>query len=220
MRILLAALLVSISLRAQDWQSHFATIPVRTTKFRAHLTPPVELILTSFKPSPPIRAIVLMPGAADRLYFYDWGEVTLPNNPTLLDAITALTNAADLRVFVALPFLLIGREYDDPSDPLSIQPGVAAEKLKLTERKTRGRTYFLDRSYDRIILQAEKLSRLKLKPSRRSFDSWHFYRLAMVGYDLTAAEFLKALAYGTKCSVVVDRKYATFAERPFAQKLP
>jgi hypothetical protein len=206
--------------QTQDWQSHFATIPIRPTKFRAHLTPPVELILTNFKPSPDIRAIVLMPGAADRLYFYDWGEVTLPPNPTLLDAITALTNAADLRVFIAPPFLLIGRPYDDPTDPLSITATAPIEKLKLNERKQRGRTYYLDRPYDRIIPQAEKLTRLKLKPTRRSFASWHFYRLAFVGYDLTAAEFLKALAYGTKCSVVIDRKYANFAERPFTQNSP
>lgn len=215
MRILFAALLLCISVHAQDWQSHFAKIPISTRNFRAHLTPPVELILTNFQPSVEIRAVVLMPGAADRLYFYDWGEVSLPENPTLFDAVTELTNAADLRVFVAPPFLLIGREYDDPSDPLSIVAGVQVEKLKLDERKLRGRTYYLDRSYDRIVSQAEKISRLKVKPSRRSFASWHFYRLAFVGHDLSAAEFLKALGYGTKCSIAVDRKSATFKERPF-----
>ncbi|HUS35456.1 MAG TPA: hypothetical protein VM680_08915 [Verrucomicrobiae bacterium] len=217
MRILVAALLFCISVHAQDWQSHFAKIPIRGTSFRAHLTPPLELILTNFNPTPEIRAVVLMPGAADRLYFYDWGEVTLPKNPTLLDAITALTNAADLRVFLAPPFLLIGRQYDDPSDPLSIAAGVSTEKLKLNERKPRGRTYFLDRPYDRMVPQAEKISRLKLKPTRRSFASWHFYRLAFVGYDLTAAEFLRAVAYGAKCSVTIDRKRATFEPRQFAQ---
>lgn len=215
MRIFIAALLFCISVHAQDWQSHFANIPISTKNFRAHLTPPVEIILTNFQPTAEIRAVVLMPGAADRLYFYDWGEVTLPENPTLLDAITVLTNAADLRVFVAPPFLLIGRQSDDPSDPLSIAPGVSTEKLKLNEHKLRGRTYFLDRSYDRIVPRAEKISRLKMKPSRRSFASWHFYRLAFVGYDLTATEFLKAVGYGAKCSVVIDRKNATFAERPF-----
>jgi hypothetical protein len=215
MRSLVAALLFCISVHAQDWQSDFAKIPIHTRNFRAHLTPPVELILTNFQPTAEIRAVVLMPGAADRLYFYDWGEVTLPENPTLLDAVTALTNAADLRVFVAPPFLLIGRSYDDPSDPLSIAANVSIEKLKLNERKLRGRTYFLDRSYDRVVPRAEKISRLKLKPSRRSSASWHFYRLAFVGYDLTAAEFLQAVAYGTKCSVVIDRKSATFTQRPF-----
>src|SRR5687767_3712380 len=144
MRILVAALLFCISIQAQDWQSHFGNIPIRTKSFRAHLTPPVELILTNFQPTTELRAVVLMPGAADRLYFYDWGEVTLPENPTLLDAVTALTNAADLRVFVAPPFLLIGRESDNPSDPLSIAGAISTEKLKLNERKLRGRTYFLD----------------------------------------------------------------------------
>jgi hypothetical protein len=87
-----------------------------------HLTPPVELILTNFQPTGEIRGVILMPGAADRLYFYDWGQAALPQNPTLLDAITALTNKADLQIFVAPPFLLIARSYDDPRNPLSFAP--------------------------------------------------------------------------------------------------
>src|SRR5215204_1676106 len=75
--LIVIALSQRLSVHAQDWQSHFANIPIRARSFRAHLTPPVELILTNFQPSAEIRAVVLMPGAADRLYFYDWGEVTL-----------------------------------------------------------------------------------------------------------------------------------------------
>jgi hypothetical protein len=215
MRKLLAALLFCLSIHADDWQSAFAKIPIRTTNFPAHLTPPVELILTNFQPTAEIRCVVLMPGAADRLYFYDWGRITLPPNPTLLDAITALTNKADLRVFAAPPFLLIGMKYDDASEPLRLVPGTPLEKLKLDDRKRRGRTYFIDRPYDRLVPQTERLTRLRIKPSRSDPASWHYYRLAFVGYDLTAAEFLRAIAYGTKTSVLVDRKRATFTERPF-----
>ena len=96
MRTLVAALLLCFSIHGEDWQAAFAKIPIHTTKFPAHLTPPVELILTNFQPTAEFRAVVLMPGAADRLYFYDWGQVTLRENPTLLDAITALTNQASL----------------------------------------------------------------------------------------------------------------------------
>jgi hypothetical protein len=219
MRALLAALFLCISIHSEDWQTAFAKIPIRTTTFPVHLTPPVELILTNFQPTAEIRAIVLMPGAADRLYFYDWGHATLPENPTLLDAITALTNKADLRIFVAPPFLLIARAYDDPSDPLFIAPDVRIDKLKLTERKRPGRTYFIDRPYDRLVPQTEKVTRLRIIPSRTDPASWHYYRLSFIGYDLTAREFLQALAYGTKTSVHIDRrKRATFAERPYVNK--
>ena len=71
MRTLLAALLLCVSIHAEDWRAHFAKIPVNVTSFRAHLTPPVDLVLTNFRPTAEIRAVVLMPGAADRLYFYD-----------------------------------------------------------------------------------------------------------------------------------------------------
>ena len=209
MRTLLAALLFCFSTQAEDWQAHFAKIPINTTSFRAHLTPPVDLVLTNFQPSSEIRAVVLMPGAADRLYFYDWGEVKLPPNPTLLDAITALTNAADLRIFVAPPFLLLGMSYDNPADPLTYTP---TAKPGLNERKQKGRTYYLDRPYDRLLPKAEKFTKLKFIPKRTSPDSWHYYRLSFVGYDLTADELLRALAYGTKTTVVVDRKRANFIE--------
>jgi hypothetical protein len=215
MRALLAALLFCVCAHAQDWQSAFAKIPIRTTTFPAHLTPPVELILTNFQPTAEFRAVVLMPGAADRLYFYDWGQATLPPNATLLDAVTALTNKADLRIYAVPPFLLIGMKYDDASNPLSI---ANPAKLKLDERKISGRTYYMDRPYDRLVRAAEKFTRLRVRPSRTDPASWHFYRLAFVGYDLSAKEFLQAFAYGTKTSAKIDvRGRVTFAERPFTQ---
>ena len=212
MRSLLVVLLLCISIQAEDWQAAFAKIPIRTQTFPVHLTPPVELILTNFQPTAEIRAVVLMPGAADRLYFYDWGQAELPQNPTLLDAVTALTNKADLRIIVAPPFLLIARSYDDPRDPLSFAADVRVDKLKLDERKFPGRTYFMDRPYDRLVPQTEKLTRLRVKPSRTDPGSWHFYRLAFVGYDLSAKEFLQALAYGTKTTVQIDKRKAIFRE--------
>jgi len=215
MRTLLAGLLLCVAIHAEDWQTAFARIRIRATNFSAHLTPPVALILTNFQPTAELRAVVLMPGAADRLYFYDWGEIALPQNPTLLDAVTALANKAGLSIFAVPPFLLIGMPYDNPADPLNFAPGTPIEKLKLDERKFRGRTYFLDRPYDRLVSQTEKLTHLRVKPSRSDPASWHFYRLAFVGYDLTAPEFLRALAYGTKTTVRIDRKRAIFTERPF-----
>lgn len=215
MRTLLAAFLLCIGIHAEDWQTAFARIPIRTTNFPAHLTPPVELILTNFQPTAEIRGIILMPGAADRLYFYDSGTVTLPPNPTLLDAITALTNQADLRVYLAPPFLLIGMRYDDPADPMTVDPQVSLDKLKLNEQKRPGRVFFIDRPYDRILSQVEKVARLRLKPSRFDPASWHYYRLSFVGYDLTGADFLRAVAYGTKTSVRIEKRRAIFAERPF-----
>jgi len=211
-RLYLMLFVLCAAVHAQDWQAAFAKIPIRTQTFAAHLTPPVELILTNFQPTAEIRAIVLMPGAADRLYFYDWGQVTLPENPTLLDAITALTNKAGLTVFTAPPFLLLAMPYDNPRDPLSVAPEVRIDKLKLTERKIPSRTYFIDRSYDRLVPQTEKLTRLRIKPSRTDAGSWHFYRLSFVGYNLTAAEFLRALAYGTKTTVQIQKRKAVFSE--------
>ena len=210
-------LLSFVALRAQDWQTAFSKIPILTQTFPAYQTPPIELILTNFQPTAEIRGVILMPGAADRIIFYDWGQINLPQNPTLLDAVAALTNKVGLRVFVAPPFLLIGMPYDDPSDPLAILTKTKPEKLKLDQRKLPGRTYYIDRPYDRLVPKVEKLSRLRIKPSLSSPASWHFYRLSFVAYDVNAAELLRAVAYGTKTSVRIEGKRATFAERPFRQ---
>lgn len=217
MRTFLAAVLLCLGIHGEDWQAAFSRIPIRTTNFPAHLTPPVEVILTNFQPTAEYRCVVLMPGAADRLYFYDWGQIKLAPNSTLLDAIAALTNKADLRIFAVPPFLLIGMNFDNAADPLSIATETGVEKLKLNERKHAGRTYYIDRPYDRLVRDTEKLTHLKVKPSRSDPASWHYYRLSFVGFDLSAEEFLRAMAYGTKTSVTVNRKRAVFAERAFVQ---
>jgi hypothetical protein len=213
----LAFLFSLVALRAQDWQTAFSKISIHTQTFPAHQTPPIELILTNFQPTAEIRGVILMPGAADRIIFYDWGEINLRENPTLLDAITALTNKVGLRVFVTPPFLLIGMPYDDPSDPLTILPKTRPEKLKLDQHKLPGRTYYIDRPYDRLVPKIQKVSRLRIKPSLSDPASWHFYRLSFIAYDLDAADLLRAVAYGTKTSVRIEGRRATFAERPFRQ---
>jgi hypothetical protein len=212
MRFLLLLLLAFPSRAAESWADALAQIPIRAHSFRAHKTEPVKLILSHFKPTPEIRAVVLMPAAADQLYFHDWGRVDLPANPTLLDAVQALITRAELQVTLAPPFLLLHTKIDLTSDPLSAEPGAALEPLQ--KRKIRGRTYYLDRPYDRILPKIERNTRLKLTPKRSSTDSWHFYRLAFVGYDLTGPELLRAIAYGTKTTVQVAPKKAHFRDRP------
>jgi hypothetical protein len=211
MRALLL-LLFLVSARGQDWRETLAKTPFSRSSFQAYQTEPVELILKSFKPAGEMRGVVLMPAAADQLYFFDWGRVELSGAPTLLEALNALTNKAQMTYTFVAPFLLIHLPRDTTSDPLTF---AADAPPKLQTRKRGGQIYYLDRPYDRILPALKKITGLKSIPDQRDAGSWHFYRLSFVGYDLSASEILRAMGYGTKTAVVVEKKRIVFRERPF-----
>jgi hypothetical protein len=204
--------LLLISTRAQDFHESLAQTPFSKTQFQAHQTEPVQFILNAFRPTPEMRAVVLMPAASDQLYFFNWGRIELPPNPTLLDALNALTNKAQLTYTFVAPFLLIHLQRDTTTDPLTLTADVPQ---KFHQRKKYGRVFYLDRPYDRILPDLKKITGLKSFPDQRSPASWHYYRLSFVAYNPTAAELLRAIAYGTKTSVHVEKRRVLFTERTF-----
>ena len=211
MRLLLLFLLL-VPAHSEDWRETLAKTPFPKDSFRAYQTEPVELILKAFRPSGELRGVVLMPAAADQIYFFDWGRVELAGSPTLLDALNALTNKAQMTYSFVAPFLLIHLQRDTTGDPVTLT-GDAPPKLQA--RKKPGQIYYLDRPYDRILPALKKITALKSIPNQRDPSSWHFYRLAFVGYDLSAPEVLRAIGYGTKTAVRVEKKRVVFQERPF-----
>jgi hypothetical protein len=206
--------LVCWTAAGQEWRDALAKMPVKAKSIHVYQTEPVELVLKSFRPTAEMRGVVLMPAAADQIYFFDWGTVELPPEASLLDALNALEKQAQLRFTFVAPFLLIHLDRDTPSDPLSIQGDVSA---KFAARKKKGKVYYLDRPYDQILPALEWVTRLPAEPDARSTASWHFYRLSFVGYDLSAPDYLRAMAYGTKTSVAVEPKRVVFKDRPFRQ---
>lgn len=210
--LLLLLLVLSVSAQAQDWRETLAKTPFSKTTFQAYRTEPVELILKSFKPAGELRGVILMPSAADQLYFFDWGKVELNESPTLLEALNALTNKAQMQYTFVAPFLLIHMPRDTTSDPLTMAEDAS---VKLAKRKKKGRVQVLDRPYNRVLPALKELTGLNNVPDQRDPASWHYYRLSFVGHDLTALELLRAIAYGTKTSVHVEKKRVVFKERPF-----
>jgi hypothetical protein len=211
MRLLLLLILV-VSARAQDWREALAKTPFSKSSFQAYRTEPVELILKSFKPAGEMRGVILMPSAADQLYFFDWGKIELGASPSLLDALNALTNKTQALYSFVSPFLLIHMPRDTTSDPLTMADDAPQ---KISKRKKKGRVQVLDRPYNRVLPALKDLTGLNYVPDQRDPASWHYYRLSFVGHDLTAPELLRAIAYGTKTSVRVEKKRVVFQERPF-----
>jgi hypothetical protein len=205
-------LILTLCTQAQDWRQALAQTPFPKATFHAYQTEPVELLLNAFRPTAEIRGVILMPAASDQLYFFNWGKVELPQNPTLLEALNALTNKTQLTYSFVSPFLLIHHPRDTTTDPLTFGPDVAE---KFHKRKKSGRVYYLDRPYDRILPALKKVTGLKNIPDQRDPASWHFYRLSIVAYDPSATELLRAIAYGTKTSVQVEKKRVIFKERSY-----
>jgi hypothetical protein len=210
----LLVLLLLVSARGQDWRETLARTPFSKTSFQVYQTEPVELILKAFRPTGVLRGVVLMPGAADQIYFSDWGRVELGAAPSLLDALNALTNQARMSYSFVAPFLLIHLPRDTTNDPVTFVADAAA---KLHARKKLGEIFYLDRPYNRVLGELKKVTGLKANPDQRDPGSWHFYRLSLVGYDLSAPELLRAIAYGTKTSALVEKRRVVFRERPFNQ---
>lgn len=202
----------SPSAHAQEWRETLAKTPFKKSHFQAYRTEPVELILKSFKPSNDLRAVVLMPGAADQLYFFDWGKIDLPKNASLLDALEALTNKTHVTYSVIAPFLLIHMGRDTTSDPLIHTP---AKLINVEKHIKPKRLYSLDHPYDRLQPWLEKVTGLTVFPDSKSPTSWHWYRISFVGYEFNAPDLLRALAYATKTSVAVEENRIAFKDRPF-----
>jgi hypothetical protein len=209
---LLALLLLLVSTRADDWRETLARTPFPRTSFKAYQTEPVELILKAFRPEGELRGVVLMPAAADQLYFFDWGRVDLAGSPSLLDALNALTNKAEMTYSFVAPFLLIHLARDTTSDPVTF---AADAPPTLQSRKRARKTFYLDRPYDKILSEFKWTTGLNAIPDSRSPDSYHYYRLAFVGYYLSPPEYIRAVGFGTKTSVRVEKKRVVFQERPF-----
>lgn len=210
---LIASVLLHANVRAaEDWQAELAKMPVATNSFSAYLTAPVELIFDNLKPSAHVRGAILMPGAADTLYFFNWGRLFLPDKPSVLDVLNAITNRTELRVSYAAPFILLHGKKDQTTDPLTVakdQPIENLEKIRIP-----GKTRYLDRPYDRALPDIEKILGLELLPNQTDTKSWHYYRLSLIGYDLNGAELVRAMCYTMKTKAQVDKVHATFTDRP------
>ena len=85
--------LATTALADENWQSALSVMPLATNVTELNRTNCVPLLLNSFQSNGVVKALIFMPGATDELYFFRRAHATLTNsNPSLLDAVTALTN--------------------------------------------------------------------------------------------------------------------------------
>lgn len=179
----------------------------------------VDVMLRSFQSNATVKALIFMPGATDEFYMFKRARATFTNAaPTLLDAVTALTNQTLIRVTFLPPFLLLHSD-EDPLTPLfTISDEPTAEKLR--QRKFLPQALYNDRDWDFMMPVLERQLKMDFHPWPHRQDSWHFYRHSFAAWNLTGWEALQAVSLAGKETFTVERKRVVFTGDMRTRTLP
>jgi hypothetical protein len=194
---------------AESWPDALAKMPLRGQVPELNRTNWVEIMLGAFESNPIVKGLVFMPGATDEFYLFRRATARLTNSaPTLLDAVSALTNQTNIRVTFRPPLLLLHTD-EDPLEPdEQVQDPKTAERLR--------RTSFAphlacnDRDWDYLQPILKRWLSIRLRPWRHSTDSWHFYRHSFAAWGLSGLEALETAALAGKSKFVIRRNEAVF----------
>jgi hypothetical protein len=196
--------------RAQEpWQASLAAMPLAEPATELDRSNCVPLMLRSFQSNAVVKALVFMPGATDEIYFFKRARARLTNaNPSLLDAVIALTNQTFIEADFRPPLLLL-HTTEDSLD------GVATVKNESTAAKLRGRIVPVkllvnDADWDQVHATAGKYLHIGLRPRKDSPDSWHFYRHSFAAQGISEWDLLETLALAGKTTFTVNWLTAEF----------
>jgi hypothetical protein len=193
----------------ESWPEAFNRKPLPANVTQLTRTNCVDLLWRAFQSNGVVKALVLMPGATDTWYMFQAARVVLPNaNPSLLDAISALTNQTRIRATFRPPFLLLHTGVDVLEPVIQVQDARTAAKLKQARFVPRG--VYNDRDWDFMQPILKKHLKVAMRPWRYSTDSWHFYRHTFAAWDLTGWEALEATAMAAKTTCTIYRNKVVF----------
>jgi hypothetical protein len=202
---LLVCLVHIVSSGAQKWESALTLMPLQRGVTELSRTNCLDVMLRAFQSNEVVKALIFMPGATDEFYMFRRARAELTNaSPTLLDAVSALTNQTLIRATFRSPFLLLHSD-EDPLDPLiTIESESAAEKLKRARFVTHG--VYNDRDWDFMQPILRECLKADILPWHYSRASWHFYRHSFAAWNLNGWEALEAVAFAGKTRFMVRRK--------------
>jgi hypothetical protein len=199
----------AIAFADETWQGALSQMPLNASATELNRTNCVPLMLDSFQPSGTVKALIFMPGATDEIYFFKRARSTLTNsNPSLLDAVIALTNQTYIQAAFRPPLLLLYTTEDALDGFATIKNDSTAAKLR--ETPLPGHFTFNDGDWDAVLAKLHKKFSIRLQPSRGSAGSWHFYRHCFSASDLTEWEMLESLALAGKTTFTVHWRTVDF----------
>ena len=169
----------------------------------------ISLMLSAFQSNSVVKAFIIMPGAADDFVFYRRAHATLTNaNPSLADAIIALTNQTYIRVDFQPPFLLLHTTEDTLGPVATIKSPSAAARLQ--SRTVPGSLLFCDCNWDNLRPALRYKLSVSLRPFSNAPDSWHFWPNNFAACNLTQWELLQAIALSGKTTFTLHWLTADF----------
>lgn len=203
-------LFIGATVSAQEtWQSVLSRMPLGTNATELNRTNCVPLMLNAFQSNAVVKALVFMPGATDELYFYRRAHAKLTNaDPSLLDAVVALTNQTYIRATFRAPVLLLHTSEDLTNVIAIVKNKSTAAKL---QRKTiSDRVVFNDAGWDDVRAALGKKLSVGLRPFSDAPDSWHFYHHNFAACGATEWEMLETIALADKTKFTVHWLTADF----------
>lgn len=211
--------LVRTAVAAETWPEALRAMPLAPGVAELSQTNCVEVMLNSFQSNATVKALIFMPGATDELYMFHRVHATLTNTaPTLLDAVTALTNQTLIRVTFLPPFLLLHSD-EDPLTPLyKIEHEPTAEKIR--NRQFAPHALYNDRDWDFMMPVLEHWLKTDFQPWPHTRHSWHFYRHSFAAWNLDGWEALEAVSLAGKETFTVKKRHVIFEGDVRFRKLP
>jgi phosphoenolpyruvate synthase/pyruvate phosphate dikinase len=207
--VLLTLVLGASSLFGQDWQGEFARMPLRVEPQLIVRTNSMQIMLAAFQRNPVVKALIFMPATTDEYYFFKRANFTLTNaNPSLLDAVVALTNQTSVRLEIVRGMMRLYMPEDLTEHRYEVVSEQAVGRLK--SRRFAEHVYLYDRDWDYLLPALEKRMDSWFTPGRKDPNSYHFYRHSIAAWDLTCWEMLEAAALAGRSSFTVDKRQIRF----------
>jgi hypothetical protein len=204
------SLAASVSHAQESWSAALSRMPLNPPVTELTRTNCINVLWHSFQSNAVVKGMVLMPGATDTWYLFRPAKVVLSGpNPSLFDALCALTNQTRIQVTFRPPLLLLHTDVDLDSPVMQVRDLPTAEKLRQIHFLPHA--VYNDRDWDYLRPTLRKKLKVGLRPWRFTQDSWHFYRHTFVGWNLTGWETLEALALAAKTTCTIERKKVVFA---------
>jgi len=172
----------------------------------------IPLMLRSFQSNDTVKALIFMPGATDEFYMFRRAKAVLTNRePTMLDAVVALTNQTLIRLAFHPPFLLLHSD-EDPLDVLvHLEYPRAVERFKA--RPFIPHALFVDDDWNILQPALKQATGVEIRPWRDSTHSYHFYRHSYAAWNLDSWEALQATALAGKTTLTVRRRFDLIVPR-------
>jgi len=194
---------------SEQWQDALGRMPLAAPTTELNRMNCVPLMLDAFQSNGVVKALIFMPGATDELYFFRRARATLTNaTPSLLDAVTALTNQTHIQATFQPPFLLLHTTEDALDGFASIKNESTAAKLH--QRLVPGRVQLEDADWGVVRTALKGKLSIGLRPFENDTETWHFYPHNFATCGVTDWEMLETLARAGKSTFTANWLTATF----------